>query len=351
MANTGILTIDELRQVKYASAVKFGLDNINQVLSSDLAQYNGMVQEQMGYLAVSTTDQAKVWGSSASVGFIEMDEFGTPISKKNVVGSTVMFPIRVWGAALGWTEKFLQLHTPAELIERYDQIKRGHAENMLARIQKALFNNVNFDQVDPFTGVTLNVKRLINADSSLIPQFGGTSFNGATHTHYLARTSTLANADIDGAISTVTEHGMTKGVKIFVNSANIAAVMALSKAKALDSSLMAYAGVSSTIAKLDMSDTSNYLAGYWAGLYEIHVKPSQMIPSGYILVCATEEVEKPLAFRQLAQSELQGLRIDAPMASHPLVAQNMEAIFDFGVFNRLSASVLYVGNTTWANPS
>jgi len=58
-----------------------------------------------------------------------------------------------------------------------------------------------------------------------------------------------------------------------------------------------------------------------------------------------------LGFRQLAEPTLQGLRIDPMFESMPLVSQKAESIFDFGVWNRLGACVLYIGNTTWADPA
>lgn len=349
---TGIVSIDDLRAVRYASAASFGLDTISKVLSADLEFYNGLVNEQMNYLAVPLTEQARVWGSSATIGFQEMDEFGKPISAKNTVGSTVMFPIRVFAAALGFTEKWLQLHTPAELVERYDQIKRGHAENMLLRIRKAIFNDGNFTQVDPFNSVSLSVKRLLNADSTAIPDFGGKSFTAASHTHYLAVSgSECVNADIDDLFTHVSEHGMTKGLKLFINQDQKANVTGLSKFTALSSDLIAYGGVNSTIAKLDFSDMGNQFIGYWDNSHEVWVKPSQMIPADYVMVAATEEVEKVLGYRQLPAPELQGLRIDAQYSNFPLVAQNAEWIGDFGVWNRMGAAVMITSGSTWVDPT
>ena len=348
MTTTGLFSINDLRQVNYASAMKYGLDTINQVLAADLAQYNAAVAEQMRFLAEPLTEQARVYGTSAKIDMTEMDEFGRPISKKNVVGQTVAFPIKTFASALGWTEKFLQLHTPAELVAQYDQIRRGHSEQLLLQIKKAIFNSSNYSQTDPYNSVSLAVKRLINADSSVIPEFGGTTFAGASHTHYLATASgSFAATDIDALISTVAEHGLTKGLKVFVNGADIAAISALTGFTALSSSLLF--GTSGTNQKLDMSDVSNYLAGLWDGLYEVWVK-NLMIPSGYIMCVATDEVEKLLGFRQLPQPELRGLPFDAMFSDKPLVAQNAEAIFGFGVWNRLSGAVMSKVDT-WANPT
>jgi hypothetical protein len=351
MANTGIVTIDDLRAVKYASAGTYGLDTINTVLQADLNYYNQIVQEQLNLMAESATEQQRVYGTSGLVEMVEVDEFGMAPTKKNSIGETVGFPLKNFQSGLGWTSKFLEIATPAELTERYLQVQHGHAANINVEIKKAIYNNANYSFVDKLTnGVTLGIKRFINADSSKIPNSpAGVAFDGSTHTHYIARTSTLANADVDKAISLVTEHGLTKGLMLVISLVDKATISALTNFKALDSALMAYSGVTSTVAKLDMSDLENQLIGYWNGNVEVWVKPWAV--ANYVLCLAVDVAEKPLVFRQRPQATLQGLRIVADFESHPLVARVMEAEFGFGVWNRLAGSVLYIGNTTWANPT
>jgi len=193
------------------------------------------------------------------------------------------------------------------------------------------------------------VKRLLNADSTKIPQFGGASFTGSTHTHYLAKAgSSLALSDIQSAITHVREHGMTKDVKVFINASNKATVVALTGFVALSSAFIAYNATDSTIVKLDNSDLSNQMIGYIDDC-EVWVKP--FIPANYILVAATGESEKVLGYRQLPQAEMQGLQIAAPYGNFPLIAEHATAVFGFGVWNRLGSAALYIGDTTWANPT
>jgi hypothetical protein len=348
---TGIYSLEDLRAVKYASAAEFGLDTINKTLQAELANYNAQMREQMMLLAEPLTEQSRIYGTSGIALMAEVDEFGKGVSQKDSVGVTVSFPLKVFAAALGWTEKHLQMATPAEMAEKMIKVQKGYAAAVTKAVKQAIFNNTNYNFTDHLVnGVTLGVKRLINADGSVIPNSpSGATFDGSTHTHYLARAAALANSDIDGAISTVTEHGNTHGLKMFVNLSNKAAVTALSKFKALDSALLAYSGVTSTITKLNTNDFENQMIGYWDGYVEVWVKP--WVPANYILVAATEEPEKLLGYRELPQPSMQGLRIDAPFGIAPLVAQNAEAIFGFGVWNRLAGSVLYIGGTTWTNPT
>lgn len=351
MAKTGINTIEDLRLVKYASAAEFGLDTINKVLQQDLANFNAAMNDQIKLLAEPLTEQSRVYGTSGSLQFDELDEFGVPVSRKNPVGETVSFPLRFFGASIGFTERAFALKTPAELVEKVLQGQRGYAETVTREMKRAIFNNANYNFVDSlYNGVTLGVKRFINADSSTIPVApDGTTFDGSTHTHYLARASTLANTDIDGVLDTVAEHGLNAGLKLFINKAQVSDLSGISSTKfvPLSSAFISYNASDSTIVRMDLSDTANYLAGYWDGKYEVWVK--SWIPANYILAAAVDEPEKPLGYRQLPG--LQGLRIDAEYEQFPLIAKNMVAQFGFGVWNRLAGAVLYIGATSWANPS
>jgi len=342
-------SLDDLRAVKYASAASFGLDTINSVLQADLAQYNAMVSESLAWLAEPVTEQQRVYGTSAQIDMFEIDEFGKPVGGKNIVGETVAFPIRNFASGWGFTDQSFKIATPAEIAERYLQVRRGHADRMVKEIQKAIFNDTNFTFVDPFNKVSLGVKRLINADSSKIPQFGGATFTGSTHTHYLAKAgSSLALTDITAAITHVREHGMSKGVRVLINASNKATVTALTGFVALSSAFIAYNATDSTIVKMDNSDLSNQMIGYISDC-EVWVKP--YVPANYILVAATEEAEKVLGYRQLPQAEMQGLQIAAPYSNFPLIAEHATATYGFGVWNRLGAACLYIGDTSWANPT
>lgn len=348
---TGSLTLNDLREYRFASAATFGLDKINTILQADLNYFNSEMNEQMNYLATPTTVESVVWGSSATNKFTERDEFGRPITRMAPKGQTVSFPISTFVTGLGWTEDYLQMASPAEVAEDYLRVRRGYCEQQLYKIKRAILNNTNYDFVDPYKGITLGIKRLINADGSAIPDHNGVSFDGSSHTHYLARVSTLAVSDVDSLVSTVVEHG-SKGVKIFINSADKAAFSALSKFTALSVNTLAYAGVTSTIQKLDIeSDATNRMIGLWDSQFEVWIK-NQMTPANYIMCVATGEVDKVLAFRQPVATSLQGLRIKPMFTSNtPMIAQEAEAIGDFGCNNRSAAAVLYIGGTSWANPT
>lgn len=348
----GINSISDLEQVKYASAAEYGLDSINEILAADLQDYNDDLLFQMQAFAKPVTVQAMVYGTSASLDMTEVGEFSRALSSKESVGETVMFPIRIYETILGFTRHFFELKTVAELVERYLQMQAGHTQRMMLEMRKALFNSSNYTYVDPFDSVSLSVKRLLNADSTKIPNgAGGEVFTIASHSHYnVCSGSILDVAGVDEVIDDVAEHGKVKGLKLFINKDELSNLSGLSKYTALSTDLMVYGNTDSTRSKLDIENTGNRMVGLWDNRYEVWIKPSTFVPSGYAIACATEEVEKALAFRQLAAPSMQGLRIDAPLVDHPLLSEVGQAIYGFGVFDRTAAAVVISGSV-WADPT
>jgi hypothetical protein len=349
---TGTYSLNDLLAVKNASAAEFGLDTINQVFQADLAYYNGLVNEQVGYFAERGTEQSRIYGTSGKIDMMEVDEFGAAPSGKLSTGVTVSFPLKLYKSSLGWTSKYLEIATPAELAAQFLQVRTGHNAAMTKEIKKAIYNKDNYTFVDRLVnGVSLGIKRFANADGSVLPSSpAGVTFDGATHTHYIGTSSgSFTNSDIDNLISTVTEHGMTRGLKLFINLADKAVITGLSNFKALALPYISYNATDATMQTIDNSDLENQMIGYWGNSgVEVWVKPYTV--ANYLLCVATEMPEKPLVLRERPQAGLQGLRIMAEYNAYPLVAQSMEAEFGFGVWNRVAGAVMYK-STVFANPT
>lgn len=351
---TGTYSLDDLLQQRFASAAEFGLDTINEVLQRDLANYNSQVLDQMTLFSDPLTKQSRIYGVSAAVSMVEVDEFGVAPSQKNLPGVTVSFPLRMYKSSLGWTTKYMEIATPREIASKFLEARRGHSQALIQEMRKAIFNSNNYTFVDKLTnGVSLAIKRLINADSADIPDSpAGVSFNGASHDHYNARVAALANSDVTSLVSDVTEHGNTRGLKIIVSlTADKAAIKALSDFIDLGDSGIVYNAADTTAKKLNFDDLENQLIGYWLDTsVEVWVKPWAL--TGYFLCIASGATEKAVGFRQRPQSSLQGLRILPRISGdYPLISDDMEAEFGIGIWNRTAAAVLYTGATSWSNPA
>lgn len=350
---TGTYSIAQLRAARFASAATFGLDTINDVLQLDLSRYNAFVQDELNLLADPTDKQSRIYGTSATHHMIEVDPYGAAPSLRQLPGVTVQFPLRLFKATIGWTSKALEIATPSEIVEKVIQVRTGHSRAISRMVQASLFNDTNYTWVDNLTnGVTLTIRRLLNADGQAIPNGpAGEVFVPGTHDHYNATaTGTLTNADVDALVEDVTEHGNTKGVKVMIHLDNKVAFVALTGFLALGDGGIVYSGTNNTVKKMNFDDLNNQLIGYWRNSsIEVWVKP--IVPEGYAMCVATDIPEKVLAYRQREQDSLKGLRIAASNNEYPLIADYMEAEFGFGVWNRTAAAILITDSNSWSNPT
>jgi hypothetical protein len=145
--------------------------------------------------------------------FEEATEFGIPKSIRPApVVTQRAFPFKWYDLRQGYTFQFLAGNgntdgASSQQIEAVMQMAL-EADNRLQfeQVMKAIFNNAN--RTATVNNVAYTVTALYNADSTTIPPFNGVTFNGATHTHYVASgAATLDSTDLDNLVSLVTEHG------------------------------------------------------------------------------------------------------------------------------------------------
>lgn len=349
---TGSYDINSLRAVRFQSAAEFGLETINDVLQADLDAHNRIMQDLIGEFCEITTDRQRIYGTSGDGEMVRVDEYGRSPTQKRLTGTTVGFPLHMNQYAIGWTAKWLQLHTPAEMAERQIAAQQAHRRRVRRDIARAFFTSSNSTFIDYLVDdVELGLKALVNADGANIPDGpNGETFDGSTHTHYLARAgASLAASDILALIQTVVEHGHGNMVKIAINrgdQATVTAAMGSDFSKYVDPRIV-YRNSDTPGETLDITSLDNRAIGIFDAA-EVWVKP--WVPANYIACWDSGAPEKPLAFRQRAGTGLQGLRIAATIPTFPLYAEYMEAEFGIGVWTRTNGAVLYFGNTTYADP-
>lgn len=349
---TGTHDVTSLLAAKHQSVAEFGEESVAQVLQADLAAHNLIVSDMLTDLAASTSDRQRISGTSIAGEMVETDEYGRAPTQKALPGQTVGFPLRLFQYAIGWTRTYLKVATPSDLAIGMQAAQKAHLQRLRREIQRALFLSANYTFTDHLIdNVALSVKRLVNADSALIPEGpNGETFDGSTHTHYNARASTLATSDVDALVSDVLEHGHGGQIKIVINTSNVSDITALSGFTPLTAAFVTPGSADPlTAQRLDHTRANNRLIGYWAGAYEVWTKPWGI--SNYVLAYDASDGAKPLAFREREQGALRGLRIAAEIDLYPLRAQYMEAEFGLGVWNRTNGAVLYTGGTSWTDPT
>jgi hypothetical protein len=345
MTNTvGMYQLTDLLAVRNASSASFGLDLINQTLQAEVAYANQQADEMLSDFCQKFTSQSAVWGGGGSIVMEEMDEHGTPLASHSAPGITAQFPLRLYKQKLGWNREYFKKATPAEVASKFLELRKGYFNALIKGMRRGLYGFGNgvtseYTFVDRLTnGVSLTVKSLANGGvtAGTIPDSPAGAPFATTHCHLNYDDSVDASTYQD-VIDHLTEHGNTKGLKCYIARANLAELVTLTTIfTPLSHMKVAVNGttlaVGTTADKFDMADFENQLVGYLNGEIEVWVKPWAV--AEYILMVATGMPEKVLGFRLDDP-----WHIAAPYDDYPLYAENTEAEFGFGVFNRVMAAV------------
>lgn len=353
---TGTHDISSLLAVKHATVAEYGEDTVIETLQRDMAAHNFLMEDILSDLSTPSTDRQRLAGTSYSGEMVETDEYGRAATQKATPGQTVAFPLKKFSYALGWTRQFLKKATPADLAAGQLAAQKAHRRLVLEEARKAIFlaSNYTFNDLN-VDNVALSVKRLVNADSAKIPDGPtGTTFNGASHTHYKGFTTNVTNTDIDTLISNVAEHGHTRGLKIVINLSNISTLTGIATSKFTPLTgpmVIPGSGSASTREYLDATaPADNRLIGFWDGAYPVWVKPWAV--QNYLLVYAAGEDSKTLVER-FDPNYGRGLLSEGEIDLYPLRIDYMDAYVGFGVWTRTNGAVLDMttGSGTYTAPS
>lgn len=347
--NTGTYDISSLLNFRGTSAAEFGIDTIAQVLQRDLAAWNALIAEMVSDMCGLTTERNKVYGTGAAGEMQETDEYGKTSTQRAEVGDTVAFPLRLFQYNLGWTDKALKVMTPADLANQQLAGEKAHWKRIQKEIKRAIYGAANYDYRDHLVdNVVLNVKRFVNADGGGIPEGpNGETFNVDTHTHYVANNGWSASVLLTW-INSLVEHGHGSRVRMGINSADEAAVRALTGFAAYVDPRIVYRSTDTPGQTLDISRLDNRAIGIF-GPAEVWVK--SWVPDNYPFIWDAGSPEKPLAFRQREQASLQGLRLAAENDDYPLHVKDQEAEFGVAADTRTNGVVGYVGGSSYVEPT
>lgn len=350
---TGTHDIAWLLASRYPTVAQLGFDEVQRVLQADLDAHNALVEDMLSDLVEFTTDKTRPYGDQGSEGeMVEVDEYGRgPTQRPPAAPGTVGFPLRKFQYPVGWTEMYLEEATGQEIAMSQQKAQKAHIRALNRDIRRALFYSANYTWRDFLVdNQDITVKRLINADSTAIATGpNGEAFDGSTHTHYNA-SATLTAAAVQANIDDVVEHGFGGRVMTVISRTDETAFRALTGFTPLQYPYMGNFAASGGVATpaLDMTRLDNRQIG-WFGASQVWVKPWGI--ANYVATYDADASEKPLAFRQRTATARQGLRIAATLRAFPLVAQYQEAEYGVGVWNRLSAAILYFAAGSYSDPS
>jgi hypothetical protein len=345
---TGTHDIAGLLGNKQTSAAEYGLDNINEILQRDLAVHNGLVTEMVSEIAEVTEDRLRLAGTSDSGEMVQVDEYGRAPTQKPAVGANVGFPLRLWSYAIGWTRKWFQLHSPADMALATQAAQKAHRKAVLRDLKRAMFLSANYTFTDQLAApkVELGVKRFTNADGQGVSEGpNGEVFDSSTHTHYLASASLTAGA-VTSLVRTVQEHGIEGMLKLVISPTDRTAFEALTGFKPYPDPRINYVATDQNRQTIDIMRLDNLAIGTF-GPAEVWVKPWAI--ANYAATYVANATSKPLAIRTRNGSI--ALEIAANLPAHPLFAEYMESEFGTGVWTRTAGGVLFFAGGAYVDPN
>ena len=321
-------------------------------LDADVNAYNTIMRDQLDALVTvraGVAGRIGVYGGSASGSMTEVDEYGRAPTQRAAAVAQVAFPFKKYQYPVGWTKEWEKRRSAADFARAVQGAQIGHRQRVSAEIKKALYLSSNFTFRDHLVdNVDLAVKRLVNADGATIPNGpNGETFDGSTHTHYLAN-ATLTTAAVDSAISTVIEHGHGSSLRIYIAQTNETAFRALTGFVAyVDPRLMLGTQANQPAQRLDITAQNNRAIGIY-GAAEVWVKPWAI--ANYLLVFDAGSSNKTLGLREDPQGSMDLTRA-AEFEDHPLRVDFYESYFGLGVLTRTNGAVLYFASGTYSDPT
>lgn len=346
---TGTYDVSTLLAAQNISAVAFGISTIADILAQDNANFSAVVNEALADLAVTSDDRQRLVGTSIGGDMMEVDEYGQGPTQRDIPSYFVGFPLRKFQFPVGWTVQWEKNASPADYAIKNAAAQGADLRRIRYEIQKALFTPTNYSFKDHLVdNATLPVKAFINADSTGVPNGpNGETFDGTTHTHY-SGSATLTAAALTALIQNIAEHRNGAAVRLYFNTADVAAVSALSGFVALAVPYITQNPSTSTIAgpNLTISRVDNRQIG-WFGAAEVWTKPWAV--ANYVTAVDIAAPQKALVRR--VEKNDRGFHIAAEVDVHPLRAQYSEHFYGFAAWNRLAVAVLKFNNVSYSLPT
>lgn len=344
-------TLDTLAASQQSIAA-YGEDRAFEAIDAALMAHNEIMNSMKGDFIETSTDRQRRYGGADALTMDEVDEFGRGDAQKIAAGVTVGFPLRLFDITLQWTRKYFQNATGAELAAQFRAALDAHRKRNIREIKRAIFtptNNASY--VDRLIdNVTLSLKALVNADSAAIPVGpNGETFNGATHTHYLARVGgSVAASDVIALLETVREHYATGQQYLYINRAQEAAIRAMTSnfTAYLDARIVGATNANQAQGNLSPANLYNRAIGIFDGA-EVWVKP--WVPASYMFMWI-KGAPPPLVMRE-RNAGSSAMTLAAEDEAYPLRARTMESEFGVSVWTRTNGAVLFTGATSYSAPT
>lgn len=332
--------------------------DLSAAISNALAVHNGIMEDAISAFASLTDQQQLPYVTSGNMELDELDDNATPDTQKNAGVGSLGLPLRFYGVAVQWNRHW-RLNTPAgALVSQLNSAADADVRNATRQIRRRLLTPTNttgyLDKLQ--TGLTYDLQALLNADGMAIPPgLNGESFDPATHSHYTASASFTAAA-LSGLIDNVVEHGVSGGVRVYINRAQESAVRGFDGFVGyVDARTNPALTETTASTALDLTDPTDRAIGLFDGA-EIWVR-NAFAPANYQIAIDTGA---PDARALVIRTRSGGMAGDAYQGGfgtlfeeddHPLRATGLGREFGVGVRHREKAAVHFSSGGTYVVPT
>lgn len=344
-----LTTLDTLAAQSNQSIFQLGEDVVFNALALALEAHNALMNEKLAALTEETTDRFASYGGVEAMTMAELGEFGTPEAQKVGVGANIFFPLRRYGIGLQWTRMYFEQASAAQLQAQTTAVQDADARNIDLQIRKALFRATNYTATETLTDrASLAVKALVNADGSSIPLGQtGKSFDGSTHTHYLANASLTATV-LNALIQTVAEHYAANDIEVWIPATAEATVTGLTGFAAVVP-LGVTLGTNTAYADGGPLDAFNYSDRYIGRFNGARVWIKPGVPDNYIFAY-NRLAPKTLKLRR-KPNRAADLILEYQDEVHPLRAQALAREFGVAASERTNGAILYFAGGSYVVPT
>jgi hypothetical protein len=319
---------------------------INTAITETVAFHNEEMDRVLSMFVKKTTDHALRYKTPADAKLQPLDEHGR--ARKIRVGAQydVGFPLQAAGLAEGATDTTRKLETVQDVSDITVTMTMADKNWMLDHVLGTLFAVADWTFTDERFGA-LVVKPLANGDAITYLGRNGSSATADHNTGQAAAIADLTNP-FPGIYSRLTRPMGSNGRVIsFVASNLVASVQGLSSFfEPPDPNIRAAVTTEELIGTLP-AGTPGEVLGY---ANRVWIVDWARLPDNYI-VSIIEGGERPVAMREYEVASLRGFRRAGERNDYPYFETQFKRDAGFGIWNRVGADVVRIGNASYAVPT
>ena len=348
MANATLWGFTNLKDIMGQRVTTVNTRVLNTAIDASLAEHNRQMAALLGLFATRLTDYQLGYKSASARRLQPLDEQGRARPTKSGALTTVAFPLQSGGDAFGQTFVARAKQTVQEVNDELANMLTGDMRWMRDHLLASLFSNVAWTWLDEQYG-SLTIQPLANGDATLYQILNGADA-GATDTHYLADSNSIADAHnpYPTIYTELSQHPENAGPYIALIPTDLVATT-----EALTGfyekpmpELTAGSGVTQLTATLGMAVPGTVIG--WAG--GMWIVEWDSLPSTYIVAVAGGAPVKALGLREDLEPELRGFQRVAERDDHPYYESQYLRRAGFGGYNRVGAVCMRIGNGSYSIP-